>query len=347
MALSPRPSSRIIILPSGWASRIRSSWLRTGRAGGGGLLASGWLLAAIPLAAIPLPTPRPPASAARPGPVPGAPINLLDSKLSYWYKWLGVPYPGLTGLPAGTPIGDGLHGTPLGRQDPKNVFSVRTIAGEPVLCISGEMLGALTSNQEYANFHLRLQYKWGTKKYPPRPLTRPRDSGFLYHLSGRNEDAYWSVFMLGLECQISQGTSGDLLYMTNKDSTLIPTVVGRAGPGNVWNRQAPPERVVVTTTNPKFHRSANYESDSTAWTTMEVYALGRAGVHLVNGHVVLAYQDAGIQQPDGTIRPLSKGKILIQSEGAEVYYKNITIQAITEIPAAIRQAAGLPDPARP
>lgn len=308
-----------------------------------GLLAGSGLLAGLAAAQSPHSPPR----TTRPGPPAGTPINLLDSKLSYWYKWLGVPYSGLTDLPTGTPIGDGLHGTPLGRQDPKNVFSVHTLDGEPVLYISGEMLGTLTSNQEYANYHLRLQYKWGTKKYPPRPLTRPRDCGILFHLTGRNEDAYWSVFMLGLECQISQGTSGDLLYMTNKDSTLIPTVVGRADAGNGWNRQAPPKQVVVTTADPKFHRAANYESDSTAWTTMEVYTLGRAGVYLVNGHVVMAFQDAGVQQPDGRIRPLSQGKIQIQSEGAEAYCKNISIQAITEIPAAIRKAAGLPDPDRP
>ena len=61
------------------------------------------------------------------------PVNLLDNDLTYWYKWIGVPHTSVTGLPAGTPAGDGMNGTPLGLQDPKNVFSVITLDGEKVL----------------------------------------------------------------------------------------------------------------------------------------------------------------------------------------------------------------------
>lgn len=271
-------------------------------------------------------------------------INLLDADLSRWYKWLGVPHFSVKGLPAGTQKGDGLDGIPLGRKDPLNVFKIATLDGEKVLSISGEIHGGLITSQEYENYHLRAEYKWGEKKYLPRPLTRPRDSGILFHLTGTNEDAYWSAFMMGLEFQVSEATTADLLFMGNKNSTVIPVVDGRAfenSEGNRWDTNLPFKRVGGVGSDPKFRKSENYESPPTDWTTVEIYTVGSTGVYLVNGHVVNAFRNAGVPQPDKTIKPLTKGKIQIQSEGAEVYYRNISIQSISEIPADIRKTAGL------
>lgn len=303
---------------------------------GGGLLAAGGLLLAPLLFGL-----RSLPAAEKRAAVTGAPVNLLDARLSHWYKWLGVPHTSVTGLPAGTPTGDGLHGIPLGRHDPKSVFTVLQLDGEPVLRVSGEILGGLTTKQQYANYHLRLRYKWGRRKWLPRPLARPRDTGVLFHLTGSNEDAYWSVFMMGLECQVSEKTTGDLLFMPNKDSTLLPVVTGRVAAGRRWAAAAPLQRIGASKEDPKFHRSANHESDATSWTTVDVYTVGSAGACLVNGHVVMAFQDAGIPQPGGAFRPLNRGKIQLQSEGAEVYYKDISIQPIAALPARVRQAAGL------
>ncbi len=269
------------------------------------------------------------------------PVNLLDDSLSFWYKWIGVPYPGIVGLPANVPIGDGMSGIPLGLNDPTSVFKVATVDGEKVLSISGEIYGGLTTNQAYENYHFRAEYKWGVRKYQPRPLTKPRDSGILFHLTGTNEDAHWSVFMMGLEYQVSEASTADLLFMPNKDSTLVPVANARADQGDKWDINAPFRSVGGQGNNSKFYRSENYESDSSDWTTVEIYTVGSTGVFLVNGHIVNAFENAGVPQPDKTIKPLNKGKIQIQSEGAEMYYRNIYIQPISEIPADIRKAAGL------
>ncbi len=269
------------------------------------------------------------------------PINLLDNNLSYWYKWLGVPHTSVKGLPAGTPTGDGMNGTPLGMNDPKNVFSVITLNGEKVLKVTGEIYGGLTTKKEYENYHLHLQYKWGTKKYAPR-LTMPRDMGIMFHLTGTNEDAFWSVFMMGLECQISEQTSADLFLVPDKKFTTWPVADVRVGGDTKWDINAPLKVAggkagIIRSVK----RSENYESDSTKWTTMDLYTIGSTAVYLVNGHVVMAFQNAGLEQADKSITPLTKGKIQLQSEGAEGYYKDITIQQITEIPDDIRKAAGL------
>lgn len=268
------------------------------------------------------------------------PVNLLDNNLSYWYKWLGVPHTSVTGLPPGTPMGDGMNGIPLGMKDPKNVFSVVTLDGEKVVRASGEIYGGLTTKKEYENYHFHLLYKWGSKKWAPR-LSLPRDMGIMFHLTGTNEDAFWSVFMMGMECQVSEQTSGDLFLVPNKTFSVFPMAEARVNENRHWDINAALTQVGANTKYTNVSRSENYESDSTHWTSMDVYTVGSTAVYLVNGHVVMAFQHAAILQADKSITPLTKGKIQLQSEGAEGFYKDITIQSITDIPDDIKKAAGL------
>ena len=45
------------------------------------------------------------------------------------------------------------------------------------------VMGYIATEKEYGNYHLRLQYRWGTKKFEPR-LKLKRDAGLYYHISG-------------------------------------------------------------------------------------------------------------------------------------------------------------------
>ena len=46
---------------------------------------------------------------------------------------------------------------------------------------------------------------------------------------------------------------------------------------------------------------------------------------------------------DGGTTPLTRGRLQIQSEGAEVYYRNLAIRRITEFPKGYRPLTGAPD----
>jgi sugar phosphate isomerase/epimerase len=270
------------------------------------------------------------------------PTNLLDDKLTYWYKWMGIPHTSVQGLPEGTAKGDGMNGTPMGMNDPKQVFKIITLNNEKVLRASGEIYGGLTTKSEYQNYHLRLKYKWGTKKWEPR-LNLPKDCGIMYHLTGTNEDAFWSTFLMGIECQISEKNSGELFLIPNKNYSIRPCAEVTVSEDTVWNVNAPLKFKGGYTTFPNHfvNRSENFESNPTEWTTIDVYTIGSSAVHLVNGHVVMAFQNAGIQKADMSITPLTKGKIQLQSEGAEVFYKDITIEEITDFPTDIKKLSGL------
>jgi hypothetical protein len=59
-------------------------------------------------------------------------------------------------------------------------------------------------------------------------------------------------------------------------------------------------------------------------------------MHVVNGKaVMILYRNS--QNDNGNVTPMTKGKIQIQSEGAEVFYRQIKIQPIKQLPAEFLQ----------
>lgn len=77
---------------------------------------------------------------------------------------------------------------------------------------------------------------------------------------------------------------------------------------------------------------ADVEVPHGEWNTLDLVCLGDTSIHMVNGQVVMRLHDA--QRLDGGApAPLTSGQISLQTEGAEVYYRDIEIQPITAIPA--------------
>ena len=64
---------------------------------------------------------------------------------------------------------------------------------------------------------------------------------------------------------------------------------------------------------------------------MDLYCLGQTSVHVVNGRVNMIL--TGLRHKvDGREVPLTRGRIQFQSEAAEVFYRNVAVRRITEIP---------------
>lgn len=139
---------------------------------------------------------------------------LLDENLSQWETYLSYRHkPGYNGkVPtdlSGNPI------APIGYNiDSTHVFSVLNEPGGPVLKVSGEIYGCLISRESYKNYHLKLQVKWGTRKYEPRQHML-RDAGILYHSVGDAGVDYWRTWMLSQEFQIMEGHMGDFWCQAN------------------------------------------------------------------------------------------------------------------------------------
>ncbi len=79
-------------------------------------------------------------------------------------------------------------------------------------------------------------------------------------------------------------------------------------------------------------RSCNFENPPGEWNTLELICFGGKSLHIVNGHVVMVLQNSRYRK-NGEIVPLKQGKIQLQSEAAEVFYKDIKIKNIDSMPA--------------
>jgi len=178
----------------------------------------------------------------------------------------------------------------LGRNnDPEKIFSVR----DNLLHVEGKRFGYLCSEKSYSNYYLKVVFRWGEKKYPPREKSN-RDSGILYHFSNEEKDIVWPK---SIECQVMEGECGDyycvrtMIDSPNKSEYLAQWDIKHI-----------------------FH-NGNFENPSGEWNTIEVICIGDQSEHYVNGHLVNW----------GTNASVSSGKILLQSEGAEIYYKTVEL----------------------
>ncbi len=212
---------------------------------------------------------------------------------------------------------------PIGvNKDPNKVF---TVLDDGVLRISGETFGVLSTLQEYENYHLRLEMKWGEKRWPPRE-NAIRDSGICYHAhDALGRHGPWTK---SHECQIQEGDFGDYFSLQTAGSfTLSPdgATFDPAGP----MRDPSAGRVI---------RSANHEKPHGEWNTIEVICQGDTATHVVNGKIVNRLSHSRRRVGDKAAS-LTRGRIQLQSEAAEVFYRNIELRALPPESASASQPA--------
>ncbi|HEX8349256.1 MAG TPA: DUF1080 domain-containing protein [Hymenobacter sp.] len=258
--------------------------------------------------------------------------SLLDKDLSKWRIYESYRHQvGYNGQQPKDAQGRAI--LPIGYKNEANVFSIVMQDGEPVLRISGEIYGCVFTKQDFTNYDLKLKVKWGTKKWVPR-LDEPLDSGLLYNSQGEPGVDYWRSWMLSQEFQVSEAQKGNAMgdfwcianstadikaaYNKTKDTlrynpTAAPVKMGSGGSGFC-------------------QAAANYESPNGEWNELELINVNGKSVHIVNGHVVLALSNSGYTKNGGRL-PLTHGRIQLQSEAAEVFYKDILIKPLGAMPA--------------
>ncbi|MDH5474330.1 MAG: DUF1080 domain-containing protein [Cyclobacteriaceae bacterium] len=256
--------------------------------------------------------------------------NLLDKDLSQWDSYLS--YKHQLGYDGQVPKDkEGNIIAPIGVNHPEyNVFTVIEENNEPVLKVSGEIYGCLYTREEYENYHFRLKVKWGDKKWVPR-VDLLKDSGILYHSIGEHGAEYWRSWMLSQEFQIMEGHMGD--YWNQATSAIdIKAFI----PEYIMNPVADENQAFLPMGEGEITqgfclRSANYENSPGQWNTLELICFEDKSLHIVNGQVVMILQNSRYVKQGKSI-PLDKGRIQLQSEAAEVYYKNIEIRKLESLP---------------
>jgi len=219
---------------------------------------------------------------------------------------------------------------PIGlNNDPRHVFTIVNEGGENVIRISGENWGAISTKKEYENYHLQLQFKWGALLWGQKK-GKKKDSGLLYHSVGKY-GADYGAWMRSHEFQVEEGNCGD--YWGVAGGMVAVPVIKKSETEFVYN----PKGAFITfregaKEGRRCIKQGDAENPTGQWNTLDLYCHGDTSIHVVNGKVVMVLYHSQ-QQDNGLFSPLTKGKIQIQSEGAEVFYKQIKIQSISGLPA--------------
>jgi len=210
--------------------------------------------------------------------------------------------------------------------DPKKVFTVT----DGMIRISGEEWGCITTEKEYENYHLVIEFKWGALTFDPR-LDKARDSGVLLHSIGE-DGAASGIWMNSIECQVIEGGTGDIIVVGDGSDRF--SVSSPAAPEKQnGSYQFLPNGKLVTINEGRINwydrdpgwqdkkgfRGANdVEKPVGEWNKLECIADGDKMTIILNGKKV--NYATGIK-PSG-------GKIQIQSEGAEIFIRKAELSEI-------------------
>lgn len=207
--------------------------------------------------------------------------------------------------------------------DPKGVFTVQ----DGVLRISGEEWGCITTKEEFENYRLVVEFKWGELAFAPRE-DRARDSGVLIHSVGE-DGGYSNVWMHSIECQIIEGGTGDFIVVgdgTENFALTSPVAPEKAGDSHVYQPGGEPATINGGRVNwwgrdPEWKDEKGYrgakdvEKPVGEWNRLECIAKGSEITVILNGVTVNYAQN---------VTP-RRGKIQVQSEAAEIFFRKIEL----------------------
>ncbi len=218
-------------------------------------------------------------------------------------------------------------------EDPRHVFQVEN----GVIHISGNGYGGLITQRAYRDYHLVAEFKWGDKTWEPRK-DRARDSGILLHCVGPDGNAPGGTWMASIECQIIEGGVGDFIVVGGNDADGKPIPVSltchvsRDRDGEwVWNPKG--ERKTFTGgrinwygRDPDwkdvlgFRGPQDVDSPHGQWTRLDVTCDG--------GHIRI--QVNGVLVNEGFDATPRAGKLLFQTEGAEIFFRRIELHPLAQ-----------------
>jgi hypothetical protein len=193
--------------------------------------------------------------------------------------------------------------------DPDHIFTVE----KKTIHISGNGFGYIITRDSYKDFYLTADFKWGEGTFLERK-GKARDSGILFNVQGEQK-----VWPRSIEFQITEGGTGDF-WMTDgaaltgigKDGSKGARVTGPAGSALSiprYNKGTFPN--VTGVRDP----TGEVEKPHGQWNHLQLISQGGHIRQYVNGKLA----------NEGTDALPAEGKILFQSEGAEVYFRNLKV----------------------
>ena len=210
------------------------------------------------------------------------------------------------------------------REDPKKVFTVH----DGVIHASGDGMGYVATAKEYRDYRVVVEYKWGTRTDGGKYV---RNSGLLLH-AGKDGEAGKGAWAPSIEVQLAQGCEGDLIGIKGKDP-LTMSVETELGPDKRlrwkkggtptaytgkqfwWSKHEPGFKELLDTRG-----KDDVASPPGEWTRVEVVCEGKRVAVSING----------VQVNEATEVSPASGRILLQCEGHEVFFRKFELHPLPE-----------------
>jgi hypothetical protein len=189
------------------------------------------------------------------------------------------------------------------------------------------VMGYIATEKDYGDYHLRLQYRWGTKKFRPRYALK-RDAGLYYHILG--EDVVWPH---SLQFQIQQTDVGDLLALYGLQlDTWVDPKTRDAEQSTFLDPDKGGEPQVLGGEGIGYQKRLPDDFEVDGWNTVEVIAKGATVTHILNGHVVNRGKNVRFRDPDDSkpTKPITRGRIALEIEAAELQFRNVEIRLLDD-----------------
>jgi hypothetical protein len=222
------------------------------------------------------------------------------------------------------------------------LFAVDSMVGEPAIHVyptqadqSEQPQATLRTAQAYSSYVYHEEYKWGTKRFAGRKQNA-RDNGICFHICN-SETVVWPdslEFQIGATPWGGPGTTaGDNLdWVVGNIFMLVRNTRAQWPYKTVSNMQV----YSPTGTKKSIGGTVDYEKAQTdkqrnldsEWNVLELTVHGsKDATYMVNGEVANGMSDMECKV-NGTWMPLDKGKLAVQAEFAEVYFRNIKIKIL-------------------
>lgn len=250
--------------------------------------------------------------------VPTKPIVLFDGQevadLSRFYTWLGA----------------------LGKNnDPQRVFTVvDQIDGVRAIRASGEIWGGLVTPDAYANYRLVLEFRWGNVTWGSRK-DRARNSGILLHCVGKDGNYkadFKGDWVSSIEYEILEGRMADIIlvggFVRGSAEKIIPRLTMTQTTERIWDPNGTPKEFKSGMghlhwkhwdQNWKdvlgFRGARDLDKAHGQWNSVEIVAEADRLVYFFNGVKVM----------EGTKVWPAHGRLMFQSEGAEIFFRRIEL----------------------
>lgn len=159
-----------------------------------------------------------------------------------------------------------------------------------VIFCKGKPAGYIITKKEYSDYVLRLEWRWAKKG-------GRKNSGVFVHVSGPNK-----IWPKGAEAQLMANHAGDFWLVGGFKLKVDPARQDKRVSRHYFRMES----------------AGKVEKPEGEWNQYEITCKGDEITLKINGKVV----------NKGTAAESTKGKILLQSEGAEIHFRNITLSPL-------------------